>query len=60
MGFSMVVCGGLSMDCGGGFAISDFFIFFIFLFFIFLFFSFYVAPNTLKYFLDYFSKCNQT
>jgi hypothetical protein len=43
VGFSMVVCGGLSVDCGGGFAVSDFFFFFFF-------FSFYVAPNTVKYF----------
>jgi hypothetical protein len=52
----MVVCGGFTVDCGGGFAfavVSDFFFFFFF-------FSFYVAPNTVKYFSDYFPKCNQT
>ena len=45
----MVVCGGFSVDCGGGIAVSDFFSF-----------SFYVVPNTVKYFSDYFLKCNQT
>jgi hypothetical protein len=51
VGFFMVVCGGFTVDCGGGFAfavVSDFF-----------FFSFYVAPNIGKYFSDYFPKCNQ-
>jgi hypothetical protein len=28
VGFPMVVCGGLPVDCGGGFAVSDFFFFF--------------------------------
>ena len=45
----MVVCGGFPVDCGGGIAVSDFFSF-----------SFYVVPNTVKYFSDYFLKCNQT
>ena len=36
VGFSMVVCSGLSMDCGGGFAVSDF-LFFIFYFILFFF-----------------------
>ena len=46
----MVVCGGFPVVCGGGIAVSNFFFFF----------SFYVAPNTVKYFSDYFPKCKQT
>ena len=49
MGCFMVVCGGFPVDCGGVIAVSDFFSF-----------SFYVAQNTVKYFSDYFPKCNQT
>ena len=61
MGFFMVVCGGLMVDCGGGIAIcSGFLIFLQWVFDFFFFFSFYVAPNTVKYFPDYFPKCNQT
>jgi hypothetical protein len=33
---------------------------FFFFFFFFFFFSFYVAPNTVKYFLDYFPEYTQT
>jgi hypothetical protein len=47
-----VVYGGLWWISGGGIAVSIFFFFF--------FFSFYVAPNTVKYFSDYFPKCKQT
>ena len=49
----MVVCGWLSVDCSGGFALCNGFL-------IFFFFSFYVALNTVKYFSDYFPKCKQT
>jgi hypothetical protein len=47
----MVVYGGFPVVCGGGITISNFFLFF---------FSFYFAPNTVKYFSDYFPKCKQT
>ena len=40
------------MDCGGWFVLWNGFLNFLF--------SFYVAPNTVKYFSDYFPKCNQT
>ena len=71
----MVVCGGFPVVFGGGiagFAVMvgclwwfavDFRWFAMvglrFLIF-FLFFSFYVVPNTVKYFSDYFPKCKQT
>ena len=41
-----MVCGGLWWDCSG--------------FLIVFFFSFYVAPNTVKYFSNYFPECTQT
>ena len=53
--FFMVVCGWLSVDCGGGFALCSGFLNFLSFFF-----SFYVTPNTVKYFTDYFPECNQT
>ena len=49
MGCFTVVYGGFAVVCNGGIAVSDFFLF-----------SFYVAPNTVKYFSDYFPKCKQT
>jgi hypothetical protein len=58
----MVVCGGLWWNYGGlvvygGITVvcSGFLIVFFFFFF-----SFYVTPNTVKYFQDNFPKCNQT
>jgi hypothetical protein len=45
----MVVCGGFPVVCGGGIAVSNFFLF-----------SLYYTPNTVKYFSDYFPKCKQT
>jgi predicted PurR-regulated permease PerM len=53
VGFFTVVCSGFTVDCGGGFAFAVVSAFF-------LFFSFYVAPNIVKYFRDYFPKCKQT
>ena len=47
----MVVCGALTVHCGGGFAISSGFLFF--------FSSFYVVPNTVKYFQKQFSNANK-
>jgi hypothetical protein len=44
----MVVCGGFPMVCGGGIAVSDFFLF-----------SFYVAPNTVKYFQTIFQNATK-
>jgi hypothetical protein len=49
VGFFMVVCGGLRWWVCTLQWVSNFF-----------FLLFYVAPNTVKYFSDYFPKCNQT
>jgi hypothetical protein len=49
----MVVCGGLTVHCGGGFVLSSGFLCFFSS-------SFYVAPNTVKYFQKHFPKCKQT
>ena len=48
----MVVCSGLTVHCSGGFALSSGFLNF--------FSSFYIAPNTVKYFRKHFPKCKQT
>ena len=50
VGFFMVVCGGLRWWVCTLEWVSYFFIFF----------SFYVAPNIVKYFSNYFPECNQT
>ena len=52
-GFFMVVCSGLMVDYGSGIALCSGFL--IFFFFFILHYS-----NTVKYFSDYFPKCNQT
>ena len=54
--FFMVVCSGLRWwVCN-----LQWVFYFYFYYFFFWFFSFYVVPNTIKYFSDYFLECNQT